>query len=270
MKRLKKLFVVVMTLIVGAVAALTLVGCDKGNYLKVATEAGFAPFEYIENGKYVGFDMELIEKIAIKMGYDGVKVKSMDFTAVITSVQRGAHDVAIAGITITPERAEKVEFSDSYWNASQTIIYKGEVKNFDSVDDIWTFLEGKKIGVATGFSGDYLITDAVDGEADPENPDAGRLKGKNCEIKRYKTAGMAATALANGNDIEVVVVDYDPAHAIAKKMDKLNACDIKMGNELYGIATKKGNTELIQNINKALKELKEDGTYDALKEKYFG
>lgn len=270
MKKFKTLLIVVMVLVTALVATLALVGCDKGNYLKVATEAGFAPFEYMDKGEIVGFDIDLIDAVAKKIGYKGVKVESMKFTSVIPSVQKGNFDVAIAGLTITEERKQQVAFSDTYINASQTIIYKGEKKEFADEEAIWEYLKGKKIGVVTGFSGDIMITDAVEKDANDDNPYDGKLKNSQVRIERYQDAGTAANALSGGSDIDVLVLDYDPAKFIASKINGLNASDVKIGDEQYAIAVSKDNEDLLKQINQALAELKADGTYDRLKEKYFG
>ncbi len=270
MKKLKTLFIAIMVIVTAVIGTIALTACNGDDYLLVATEAAFEPFEYKEGNNIVGFDIDLIDAVAKKIGYKGVKVESMDFTTVIPSVQQGACDVAIAGLTVTEERAQQVDFSETYFNASQTIIYKGAVQTFADEAAIWEFLKGKKIGVATGFSGDIMITDAIEKDANEENPFDGKLKGTGATVVRYRNAGTAALALLNGSDIDVVVVDYDPAKSIAKKNANLNASDVKIGDEKYAIAIKKGNKSLLNKINKALAELKEDGTYETLKEKYFG
>lgn len=272
MKKFRTLLVVIMVVITAIFATLALVGCKDSNYLYVATEAGFAPFEYMEKSEIVGFDIDLIDAVAKKIGYKGVKVESMAFTSVIPSVQKKKFDVAVAGITVTVERKEQVAFSNTYFNASQTIIYKGEQKDFADEDAIWEYLKGKKIGVVTGFSGDIMITDAVEKNVNTEDEDSydGFLKDTGVKIVRYTDAGKAANALANGNDIDVIVLDYDPAKSIASKIANLYASDVKIGDEQYAIAVNKKNTDLLEKINTALEELKTDGTYETLKTKYFG
>lgn len=264
MKKFKKFFMAVVVLVIGVVAAFTLVGCDKGNYLKVATNAEFPPFEYMEGSKIVGFDMEYIDAIAKKLGYDGAKISTMDFNAVIPSVQSGKYDVAIAGLTVDPERAEKVDFSNTYFDAAQSIIFKDSA-TFEALtteDEIWEALKGKKIGVARGFSGDLMIDDAL--------ASGGVLNGTGATSTKYLTGGLAVQDLVNGK-VDVVVIDNAPAKAFASKFaDKgVKASNVIMGEEKYAIAVKKGNKELLDKINSAMVELEEDGTFLNLKKKYF-
>lgn len=263
MKKFKKLLIAAMVLVVGIVATFALVGCDKGNYLTVATNAEFPPFEYMEGSKIVGFDMEYIDAIAKKMGYDGAKIETMDFNAVIPSVQSGKFDVAIAGLTIDEKRKGQVDFSNTYFDAAQTIIFKDKATfgNLTTEDEIWEALKGKKIAVAKGFSGDLMISDAIE--------KGGVLEG-NSAPARYTTGGLAVQELINGK-VDVVVIDNAPAKAFANKFaDKgVQASNVVMGEEQYAIAVKKGNADMVKKINEAMKALEEDGTFAKLKAKYF-
>lgn len=263
MKNFKKIFVAMMIVVLSVVGIVALAGCNKdnGNYLTVATNAEFPPFESLEGNKPVGFDIDLIDAIAKEMGYDGAKITHMDFNSVIPSVQTGKYDCAIAGLTIDEDRKEKVDFSNKYFNASQAIIYKGETKTFADENAVWEFLKGKKIGVAKGFSGDLLIQDEIA---------EGKLKDTGATSKQYQTGGLAVTDLANGK-VDVVVIDKDPAQAFAKKFANkgIKADNTALGNEEYAIAVQKGNTELLNKINKALQTLKDNGQFDKIMNKYF-
>lgn len=263
MKKFKTLFIALMVLVTAAIATFALVGCDKGNYLTVATNAEFPPFEYYEGDKIVGFDMEYIDAIAKQMGYDGAKIEHMDFDSVIPSVQSGQYDVAIAGLTVDDERKEKVDFSNTYFNASQTIIYKGETLNYTTEEELWNFLKGKKIGVAKGFSGDLMIDEAL--------AEGGILAASGATTTKSKTGGLAVQELVNGK-IDVVVIDNAPAQEFAKKFaDKgVKASKVAMGDEKYAIAVKKGNNEMLNKINEAMKALEENGKFAEITAKYFG
>ncbi len=265
MKKIKKLFIAVAVLVIGIVAAVALVGCEpKGNYLTVATNAEFAPFEYYEGKNIVGFDMEYIDAVAKQMGYDGAKITHMDFEAVVPSVQSGQYDVAIAGLTVSEDRKEQVDFSNTYFNASQTIIFKDDATfgNLTTEDQIWEALKGKRIAVAKGFSGDLLITD--------EMAENGKLYDAGCTVIRPKTGGLAVLELVNSN-VDVVVIDHAPAQELAKiYSDKgVKASKVEMGDEKYAIAVKKGNTELVEKINTAMAALVENGKFAEISNKYF-
>lgn len=273
MKTFKKLLIAVMVIAIMITATVSLASCDDGEYLKVATNAEFTPFEYLENGKIVGFDIEYIDAIAKEMGYKGAKIENMDFDSIIPSISSGQCDVGIAGMTVTEKRKQSVDFSDTYFDASQTIIFKDETKfgNLTTEDAIWEALKGKKIAVAKSFSGDIMISDAIDGYTDEDgNPVKGQLEGSGASVTRFKTGGLAVQELANGN-VDVVVIDKAPAQALAKKFaDKgIKASNVDMGTEQYAIATKKGNAELIEKINKAMKTLEENGTFAKITAKYF-
>ncbi len=266
MKKFKTLLIVVMVLVTALVATLALVGCDKGNYLKVVTNAEFDPFEYMnmETGNIEGFDIDYIDAIAKQMGYDGAKVTSIDFDSVVPSVQKGKkYDVAIAGLTVTEERTQQVDFTNPYYDAGQTIIYKGDVINFENEDEMWNFLKGKKIGVAKGYTGDILIQ--------KEMKEGGKLYGSGADRKAFDNGSLAVTALAGG-ERDVVVIDNAPAKALAKTFADKGVkvvTNVAMGSEKYAIAVKKGNTELLDKINAAMLVLEENGTYIQIWNKYF-
>lgn len=263
MKKLKTLFIAIMVIVTAVIGTIALVGCDKGNYLTVATNAEFPPFEYYEGKNIVGFDMDYIDAIAKELGYDGAKIEHMDFDSVIPSIQSGKFDVAIAGLTVDEERSQKVDFSDTYFHAAQTIIYKDNATfgNLTTEEQIWKALKGKKIGVAKGYSGDLMIDDALS--------EGGILAGTGATTTKVKTGSLAVQELIN-NKVDVVIIDIAPAQVFVQKFaDKgVKASSIEMGEEEYAIALKKGNSELLEKINKAMKVLNDNGTYDKIKSKY--
>jgi len=222
-------------------------GCSANNDSKfvVATNAAFEPFEYVEDdGSYAGFDMEMAQYIADKLGQQLV-VENMEFNSVITAVQSGKADVGIACITITDERKKSVSFSDPYYSTSQSIIVTSD-SDIKTPDD----LAGKKIGVQLGTTGDIFVGDYVDGAA----------------VSQYNTGTEAGMDLANGK-IDAVVIDGDPAQKIAGALD-LVVLDDPLTDEEIGMCVKKGDAVLLDQINKAVEDMKADGTYDKLLQKY--
>ncbi len=257
----KKIMAVVMSVVM---AGAMLAGCgspagsaskDAGaadtaskETLMVGTNAAFPPFEFVgDDGEPDGFDMALIKAIGEKIGMD-VKINDMEFDSLVSSIG-GKIDVAIAGMTVTEERQKTVDFSDSYYEAVQAVIVpKGAV--FASASD----LENKKIGVQLGTTGEF-IADEIEG----------------AEVSAYNKAVDAVNDLNNGR-VDCVIVDKNPAEVFgaqfSDKVDVLPGTTFEFEPEFYAIALPKGNTELADKINTALKELKEDGTYDSLVKKY--
>ena len=168
----------------------------------VATNCPFSPFEYIENGKIYGVDMEIAAGYASKMGLELV-IKNIDFDAILPALDAGYADIGMAGMTITPDRAGYL-FSTEYYNASLNIIVKADNTDFDScttkeqVEAVLQGLSGKKIGYQNG-------TTSVDYVAGFEN-----IEGKG-----YDSAAIATYDVINGN-IYAVIVDNAPAAAIVK------------------------------------------------------
>ncbi len=166
----------------------------------VATNAPFSPFEYVDNGKIYGVDMEIAAGYAQKHGLELI-IKNIDFEAILPALDAGYADIGMAGMTVTAERSGYL-FSDKYYNASLNIIVKGDNTEFDglttasAVEEKLKALSGKKIGVQTG-------TTAVDYVGD----------FSNIECKFYDTAAIAANDVINGN-IYAVIVDNAPAAAI--------------------------------------------------------
>lgn len=183
--------------------------------LVVATNAEFEPFEYMMGDKFAGIDMEIAKAIADQLGKELV-IENMVFDAVVTSVGAGLADMAIAGLTVTPKRAESVDFSKSYYNASQMIIVKADDTTFDNcktADDVVNVLKGltgKKAGYQNGTTGGYYI------KGDEEWGFEGFA---NITPSGYDNAGLAVKDMVNGN-IDLVVVDQMPAMSIAKTMNK--------------------------------------------------
>ena len=240
----------VSVLLVAMLMASVLVGCGSGsddNVLRVGTNAEFPPFEYVgEDGQPDGFDIALIKAIGEKIGYE-VVVENMEFASLVGAIGTKI-DVAIAGMTIDEERLQSVDFSDPYYDAIQYVIVP-EGSDIDSAED----LEGKKIGVQLGTTGDYAVEEI-----------------EGATAAQYNKGVDAVNDLLNGR-VDCVIIDKNPALVFEAEYEGIVALpgdQFDFGVEQYAIALPKGDTELAEKINTALKELKEDGTYDKLVKQY--
>jgi len=214
--------------------------------LIMATNAAFPPYEYKEGDEFKGIDVEIADAIAKELGME-LEIADMEFDSIITAVDNGAAHVGIAGMTVTDERKEQVDFSHSYATGIQSIIVT-EDSAIASSDD----LTGKKIGVQLGTTGDIYATDDFGSE----------------NVTQYGKGADAVLAL-KGGDVDAVIIDNEPAKAFVEANEGLKILDGEdYAIEDYAIAVKKGNTELLDKINAALEKLKADGTIDAIISKY--
>lgn len=209
------------------------------------TNAEFAPFEYFEGEKIVGVDADIAAEIAKDLGKE-LKIEHINFDSLVPSLVEGKADFVAAGMTITPERQEEVDFSIAYVESIQNIISKNDAP-IKSMDE----LKGKKIGVQLGTTGDLAISDAI-------NLDDGDLKGSGSEVVQYKNALEAAQDLLAGR-LDAVVIDKLPAEEIVKNNSNLSSVIFGDISESYGIAVQKGNKELLDSINKTLQRLMDEG-----------
>lgn len=243
-----KKFSVIMLSVVTAVSML-LAGCggneDKGGTLVMVTNATFPPYEYYEGDKVVGIDPEIAQAIADKLGMT-LEINDMDFDPAISAVQSKQADIAMQGMTVTDERKEKINFSDSYATGVQVVIVKAD-SAIKSVED----LSGKLIGVQQGTTGDTYCTD--DYGAD--------------NVQKFTSGPVAVEALKNGQ-VDCVVIDNEPAKNYVASNEGLKILDTEYVVEDYAIGINKDNTELLEKVNGALKELKEDGTIQKILDKY--
>jgi polar amino acid transport system substrate-binding protein len=209
---------VVVTLCLTMTAAFMLVGCgDKdSDTLTVATNAEFPPYESMEDGEYVGFDIELLQMIAEKMEKE-VVFQNMDFDGVVGAVQSGTCDIAISGLTITPKRAESVAFSTPYINAAQYLIVNADDEIFTGTtkEILDAQLIGKKIGVCTGFTGEKYVSG---------DDDMGYEAIEDAEAAIFDNISLAVTALKNGS-IDAIIMDDIPSIKVAESEE--NKDDIK-------------------------------------------
>lgn len=217
--------------------------------LTVGTNAEFPPFEYVDdNGEPDGFDIALIKAIGEKLGVE-VVVENMEFDSLVAAIGSKI-DVAIAGMTVTDERKESVDFSDAYYDAVQYVIVP-EGSDIASAAD----LSGKAIGVQMGTTGDFIATDDVEGS----------------EVSRYNKGVDAVNDLINGR-VDCVIIDKNPALVFESTFEgQVKAVpgeQFEFGTEQYAIALPKGDTALVSQVNAALKEIRDDGTFDELVKQY--
>lgn len=221
--------------------------------LIMATNASFPPYEYKDGDDFAGIDVEIAGKIAEKLGMT-LEIKDVEFGSIIGGVQTGKFDMGMAGMTVTDERLESVNFSDSYATGIQVVIVK-EGSSIKSIDD----LKGDgsmKFGVQQDTTGDIYASDTAEkGGYGEEN------------VVRFKTGADAVQALKTGK-VDAVIIDNEPAKSFVKANEGLTILDGDWVKENYAIAIAKDNTELLEKVNTALKELTEDGTVKAIIDKY--
>ena len=217
--------------------------------LTVGTNAEFPPFEYVDdNGEPDGFDIALIKAIGEKLGVE-VEVENMEFASLVSSIGSKI-DVAIAGMTVTEERQQSVDFSDAYYEAVQYVILPADSEIATAQD-----LEGKTIGVQLGTTGDFIATDDI----------------ADTTVNQYNKGVDAVNDLINGR-VDCVIIDKNPALVFASKFEgqliALDGAQFDFGTEEYAIALPKGDAALVEQINAALAEIKADGTFDELVKTY--
>ena len=217
--------------------------------LVMGTNAAFPPYEYYEDEAIVGIDAEIAQAIAAKLGMD-LEIADMDFKAIIPAVTEGKIDFGMAGMTVTEERLQSVNFSDTYATGIQAIIIV-EGSEITSVDDLYAEGAAWKIGVQESTTGDIYCSD-----------DFGEDR-----VYKYTVGADAVEALKSGK-VDCVIIDNEPAKAFVAANENLAILETEYAVEDYAIAVALDNTELLEKINGALKELTEDGTIAAIIEKY--
>lgn len=214
--------------------------------LIMATNATFEPYEYYgDDGKITGIDVEIAELLAKELGME-FEIEDMEFDAIVPAVASGKADIGLAGMTVTDERKQSVNFTDTYTTARQVIIVQ-EDSEIKGPDD----LEGKKIGVQLGTTGDIYVSDEV----------------KDAKLERYTKGFEAVQALSQGK-IDAVVIDNEPAKAFVSQQKGTKILDEEYTNEEYAIAVAKENTELTEQLNTALAKLKSEGKIGEVINKY--
>lgn len=242
---------ILLLVLVSVLSLVMLFGCKKSetadDTLIVGTNAEFPPFEYIEQGNIVGFDVDLIDEISKIIGKK-VEFKNMAFDSLLIAMQAGKINCIISGMTATDERRQYVNFSEPYFVSKQAVIVP-EDSDIQKFED----LKGKKIGVVIGYTGDMVVTD---------------MYKDTSSITRYEATGQVIMALTAGK-VDATVLDMEPAKKYVANNKGIKVLDTALAEEEYSIALPKDNTALLEEINKALKTLKENGTYDKIYAKYF-
>ena len=177
-----------------------------------------------------------------------LKIEDMAFDSILSAVQSGKADLGVAGITVDDTRKKQVDFTDTYYTGRQVIIVT-EGSTIASPDDLAG--DKIKIGVQQGTTGDIYATDDYGDE----------------HIERYNKGMEAVQALAQGK-VDAVIIDDQPAKTFAEQVEGLKILETEYVEEDYAMAVKKGNDELLEKVNAAIKELKEDGTFDEIISKY--
>ena len=225
-----------------AAAELTTVEAGK---LTMATNATFPPYEMTtDSGEIEGIDVDTAKAIAEKLGLE-LQIDDMEFDAALLSVQQGKADIVMAGVTVTDERKAVMDFSDSYATGIQSIIVPND-SDIASPDD----LSGKKIGTQRGTTGYIYCSDDFGDDA----------------VVAYDSGLTAVQALNNGQ-VDAVVIDNAPATEYVAANPGLKVLDTSYAEEDYAIGMAKGSA-LEDAVNKALEELKADGTLQAIVDKY--
>ena len=230
----------------------------KSGKITIATNAEFPPFESKEGTNYVGIDIDIAKAIADYLGVSLV-INNMDFDAVVTSVQNGQSDLALAALTISAKRQKAINFSDAYFGAAQYLIVKADNTAFDAcqtkedVDAILAASSGKK-GVAQNATTGYYYLKG--------SSDFGFAGFDNIQTSGLENPSLCAMAVVN-NQADYLIVDKEVAESVIASNSGVKAIQISLSSEEYGIGVNKGNTALLKIVNKVLEGLKvveADGT----------
>lgn len=213
---------------------------EEGGKLIMATEAGFAPYEYTEDGQTViGVDVDIANEIATALGKELV-IQNMTFDGALLAVQEGSADFAAAGISVTEERKEVMDFTIEYATSKQVIVVKSGVDTVKAPEDI---KEGIAVGVQMGTTADYYCGDL------------------GCEVKQYNKYAEAVMELKN-EKIACIVMDSLPAEQLVAANEELEILDAELFTDKYAIAVQKGDAELLEQINGVLQTLIDAGKID--------
>ena len=220
--------------------------------LVMATNAQFPPYEFYEEGTIVGIDAEIAAAIADKLGME-LEISDMEFDSIIEAVKSGKADIGMAGLTVTDERKEEVDFTVSYATGVQVVIV-AEDSAITSVDDLFAEGASHVIGVQRNTTGDLYAT------WDIEDEGLG-------SIDRYSKGADAVQALKTGK-VDCVIIDNEPAKNFVANVEGLKILETEYAIEEYAAIVSKDNTELFNKVNAALQELIDDGTVANIVAKY--
>ncbi len=218
-------------------------GPDQSDKIVMVTEATFPPYEFREGGRIVGIDVDLMQAVAQEIGKELV-VEDMSFDSVISAVVTGKADVAASGITVTEDRKRQVNFSIPYVEARQVIIVPKDSGIKDAEG-----LKGRRIGVQHGTTGDTYVTKHIQ------------------EPERFPNGALAVAALDAGK-LDAVVLDGEPSRIHVSMRRNLKILDAPLTTEEYAVAVGRKNTKLLEQVNAAIKKMKENGKLAEIKAKY--
>lgn len=257
---MKKGLKVISTAAVLALGMSALAGCggstdsSGSDELVMGTNAAFVPFEFVTSnglvGEFDGVDVVIASKVAEKTGQT-LKIEDMEFDGLIAALSSGKVDFVAAGMSITPERAQSVDFSDTYYTATQVMLVSNTNTDITKAEDL---KNDKSVGVVLGYTGDTVVTETLQLPED--------------KIVRANRAVDIAQDVVNGK-LDAVVMDKTTGEALAAKTGLKVVEDPEVfEQEEYAIAVKKGNTKLLEAINSVLSEMKANNEIEPLVEKY--
>ncbi|HAH97116.1 MAG TPA: basic amino acid ABC transporter substrate-binding protein [Firmicutes bacterium] len=256
MKNMKSKLLIFSTLVLVIALVLGISGCKKEEEkttLIMGTEASFPPFEFTdENNEPIGFDVDLARAVAEEMGLE-LEVRDQPFDGLIGALQANQIDIVAAGMTITPERQETVAFSNPYYNAKQSVIVRAGENLVTSMED----LANLNIAVQMGTTG-AAKAEEIKGTAD------------DTSLKQYEKVNEAFMELTNGR-VDAIIIDVPVGASYMKQFEGLEVVEaIDFEDEQFGIAVRKDNEELLNDVNTALDNIMSSGKYDELIQKWFG
>jgi polar amino acid transport system substrate-binding protein len=234
------------------VLAMALPAAALAATLTMATNASFPPYEFVDGDTIVGIDAEIAAAICAKLGYE-LEIADMEFDSIIPAVQSGKADFGMAGMTVTEERSQLINFSESYATGIQAVIVK-EGSPITKADDLTAEGAGYTIGVQLSTTGDLYAT------WDIEDEGLGT-------ISRFPNGNDAVMALVGGK-VDCVIIDNEPAKAYVAANEGLVVLETQYAVEDYAACIAKNNEELLEKFNAALAELIADGTVQAIVDKY--
>ncbi|MEE0841390.1 MAG: ABC transporter substrate-binding protein [Christensenellales bacterium] len=278
MKKLSKILVIALVVATLAGVCVAFAACDNNDnngQLIVATNCEFEPFEYLDdNGNPTGIDIDIAYALGEKLGLE-VVIRDMAFDSVVASASSGVCDIAMAGLTVTGERLEAVNFTQTYFSSSQVVIAPAgdpildityeqganddetEANRLAAVAQIEEMLNGKRVGTQNGTTG-YAY---VSGDSDDYEGVAGAT------AVGYASGALAVEAMLAGT-VDYVIIDAVPASRLVAANSGTAVSDVVLTGEDYAYGIAKNNTELLEKVNQALNELIADGTIEEIFQKY--
>ncbi len=218
--------------------------------VKVATDIAYPPFEFTQDGKPAGFDIDLMREIGKRAGFTP-KFQNVRYDLIIPGLGNDLYDAAISAMTITEEREEQIDFSDPYFNADQSLLVPSD-SNIRSTDDLADATVGVQLGTMGAAQADEFQSEGTVGE-----------------VRTFDTIQDAFTALEN-DEVDAVINNLPVSQDRADQSDgRLEVVETIPTGEQYGIAFPK-DSELVDPVNEALAEIKEDGTYEKIYKKWIG